>query len=131
MKLVILMSFLALMSFKSLEGDETFVRTNYLVGTNIYEKTDKKSMDDLLTLCLKDKNFASKFEEIKKNNKMGIEICYGIWDDKEIWCLKGSNSKKGSLCSVDNFSIKKIPYFQRYCFLYECQSGEILMVWLC
>ena len=130
MKFIALIGLLTLMSFKTKQGDDPPVRTNHLVGTNIYEKTDKKSLDALLALCLKDKETSSKIERILAESNLTGNFCFGVWDDMETFCFKRNNQKKGGVCSAGTFILNDFTWYQRYLVLYNCETGDLYGAWL-
>lgn len=131
MRQLFFLGLLSLMAFKPVNHEENPVRTNHLVGINALSLADKQTLDAMFTTALQDKDFAAKVEKIKKENKLSGGICFGMWDDRETWCLRKSAKQKPSLCSAAPFTLKEISYFQRYCFLYDCDNYTIYMVWLC
>ncbi len=86
MKSLLIVVLVFLTSFTNKPFYDAPIRTNYMVGTNIYKKVSKEKLNRLTALFLKDKEILFKSNQILAANKLGKDICYGVWDDDSSWC---------------------------------------------
>jgi hypothetical protein len=135
MKLFIVATLLTLVSFKPISSvDDLSIRTNYpkktilSVGDNIFQKANKKKLEESLSLYLKDEKNAEQIQKILEENKFEKQdqLCQGIYDTDETIVIN-KPFKKGSLCSFNN-NIKTFSLFTKYFLIYDCNSGKLYYV---